>query len=453
MSWPFVLVIYWTSNPLLRLSTVDHLYSLKRYGKARCVYYNAAVGPIPASWLSIKWDMIVFHDIFLGSRWNGDEYFQRMCDHVSALKCHQAVKIAIPQDEFYRANVLNTFIQDFNIAHVFSVSPPSEWSKIYRDVDRKRTQIHRVLTGYLEPRTTAEVERIAAAGLARNVDIGYRAMGRSWREAAWLGRHGLKKVLMGDAIKAAAVAKGLNCDISTDAQTVLWRYDWYRFLLSCRFAIGVEGGASILDWDGSVQHKTLAYIEEHPEATLEEIERECFPGRDGELALFALSPRHLECCLTQTCQILYEGEYDGVLEAGKHYIALRHDHANLDDVLDTVGDEAVRQRIVEAAYRDIVASGKYTYARFAALLIQTSLSDRVARHTWLEQLRLRMAQLGSAWRHALWKFTQWLWARLIGFWHRNQEWIVRLLQPFMPRPMRVALKAWLRDRILGLKKQ
>lgn len=453
MSRPFVLVIYWTSSPLLRLSTVDHLYCLKRYGHADCVYYNAAVGLIPASWLSIKWDMIVFHDIFLGSRWNGDEHFYRMCDHVAPLKQHPAVKIAVPQDEFYRANVLNTFVRDFDITHIFSVSPPSEWPKIYRDVDRSRTQIHRVLTGYLEPRTTAEVERISTTGVPRNVDIGYRAVGRSWRESAWLGRHGLKKVFIADAVKAAAASKGLHCDISTDAQQVLWRYDWYRFLLACRFVVGVEGGASILDWDGSVQQKTLAYIEAHPEATLEEIERECFPGRDGELSLFALSPRHLECCLTHTCQILYEGEYDGVLEAGKHYIALRHDHANLDEVLEAVRDEGARQRITEAAYRDIVASGKYTYARFAARLIETSLAGQSGQHAPFERIRLHVAQLDSALRHAFWVFTQWFRSRLIIFWYRNSEWISRLFHPFVPQKLRAAVKARLRDLILGLKRQ
>ena len=55
---------------------------------------------------------------------------------------------------------------------------------------------------------------------------------------------------------------------------------------------------------------------------------------DGRLQLFAISPRHLEACATRTCQVLVEGEYSGVLRPGEHYIPVRKDLSNLDDVLE-----------------------------------------------------------------------------------------------------------------------
>jgi hypothetical protein len=61
--------------------------------------------------------------------------------------------------------------------------------------------------------------------------------------------------------------------------------------------------------------------------------------------------------------VLVEGDYNGVLEPNTHYIPLRADLSNLDEVLDLVESDAQRRRIVASAYHDVVASGAYTYER------------------------------------------------------------------------------------------
>ena len=107
--------------------------------------------------------------------------------------------------------------------------------------------------------------------------------------------------------------------------------------------------------------RTERYLAEHPDASFEEVEAACFPGEDGKLQLFAISPRHLEACATRTCQVLVEGEYSGVLRAGEHYIPIAKDLSNVEEVLDIVQSDSERERITANAYRDVVASGDYTY--------------------------------------------------------------------------------------------
>jgi hypothetical protein len=173
----------------------------------------------------------------------------------------------------------------------------------------------------------------------------------------------------------AAPAAGLTADISSgrgagnETKDTLKGDDWYRFLLDCRFTIGVEGGASVLDWDGSINARTHAYLAAHPDASFEEVEAACFPGQDGNLGLMALSPRHLEACATRTCQVLVEGRYNGVLTPGLHYIPLSADLSNISDVLAQMKSEPERIRMVDAAYRDIVDSGDWTYRGFVAKVL------------------------------------------------------------------------------------
>ena len=116
------------------------------------------------------------------------------------------------------------------------------------------------------------------------------------------------------------------------------------------------------------------------------MEAACFPGEDGRLQLFAISPRHLEACATRTCQVLVEGDYSGVLRPGEHYIPISKDLSNLDDVLEQLQSDEQRERLTEAAYRDVVASGRYGYERFVAEVEQAAA----------EGLALKGAGAGSA---------------------------------------------------------
>jgi hypothetical protein len=354
-----ILVVYAALDWPPRESVRDHLYSIRRYAQRPCVYLNLSVRR-PPRWLArVPLDMIVFHTPFLSKRAT-PAVWERLVERARPLKRLDAVRVVVPQDEYLPPAPLCDFIREFDVGHVFSVAPESEWPAIYPTVDGERTRIERVLTGYLEPATVQRIEQVAANGRERPIDIGYRAKDLP----AWLGRHARLKTEVGRAFAEAAPAAGLSCDISTRPEDTLVGDDWMRFLLDCRYTVGVEGGASILDHDGSIRRCCERVLAARPDATFEELEAECFPGRDGEFSLVALSPRHLEAIAARTCQVLIEGRYDGVLEAGRHYIPLRRDFSNLDEVLATIRRDDQRERIVETAYREIVGSGAWSYPRF-----------------------------------------------------------------------------------------
>lgn len=370
-----ILVVYYYTIPQPpRVSVVDHLYCFRRYGRHRVFYLNAAVWGIPRLLRLIPFDLIVFHTTFLGARWNRPA-FAWMMKRMAPLKKSGAVKVALPQDEFINTDLLCRFINEFAMEHVFSVAPESEWNTIYDEVDRERTAFHQVLTGYLDDATLKRINQLAESGTRRRLDIGYRA----WHAAPWLGRHGKLKTDIAARFEDRAPLARINADISTRAEDTLYGDDWYRFLLDCKYTIGVEGGASILDRDGEIRQRTEAYLARHPKAAFDAVEAACFPRSDGSLRLFSISPRHLEACATRTCQILIEGGYNGVLEPGKHYVPLKRDFSNLPQVLETIQRDDVRERIASQAYEDVVASGRYTYPSFVRLIVETALANRPAR--------------------------------------------------------------------------
>ncbi len=368
-SKPNVLVVYGARDYPLRANTRDMLYCYKRYAKAKCFYYSAEDEP-PSYLQKVNFDLIIFECSLVGRRWLGTDFFKnRIYPKIVFTKESSTVKVMLPQDEWIQTDLLNDFINDFAIDCVFSVAPESEWKKIYNRIDFNKVRFFKSLTGYLDESTLKKIKNIARTTQKRDIDIGYRA----YRAPSWLGRHGYLKTKIAHIFKEQALRFALKTDISTEGKDTIYGDDWYKFMLRCKYFIGTEGGSSVLDKDGTIWRRGTEFEMFYPNATFEETEQTCFPGMDGNLNLAAISPRHLEACATRTCQVLIEGEYNGVLKPNIHYIELKKDFSNIEQVLELIKDDRERESIVERAYRDIVTSRRYTYHNFVEYVINNAL--------------------------------------------------------------------------------
>ena len=356
---PNVLVLYGLLQHPVRAWHQQHLYSLRRYGSGRYFYVNTGVRRLPFWLRHVNFDAVVFHHTLTGQRMQ-PPILAHMLRRARALRDIAPVRIALLQDEVIFTDLMSELFEEFAIDHAFSLAPDTEWKKIYPKADHERVKFHRVLAGYLDEDSYPRIEQILAETPERTIDVGYRA----WSGLMSLGRQGQLRRRIAEVFKPAAERRGLRTDISVDEGDVHHGDDWYRYLAKVKYVLGAEGGATVIDRSGEIYVRTQRYVAEHPDATFEEVEKACFPGEDGRVALVAISPRHLDAAATRTCQVLVEGDYSGVLEAGEHFIEIKRDLSNAEEVLDLMADEHLRQRITDQAYRDIVESGRYTYRRF-----------------------------------------------------------------------------------------
>ena len=282
------------------------------------------------------------------------------------------VKVMTPQDEFINAKGVNEFIRMLGIDMIFSSQPESEWPAIYGTIYQSRVRIFQILPGYLDPKRLKKIQNLREEIGKRPLDIGYRTAGLP---PAWFGRHGILKQEIANVFVEKARRYGIKTDIATSGAHTLHGDEWLRFLCKCKYTLGVEGGTSILDVDGTIKRRTEEYCKRNPGVGFEDIEKACFPGLDGGFRGYVISPRHLEACATKTCQVLTEGKYNGILVPGKHYISVKQDFSNVNEVLETIVRDDVREQIIDAAYQDIVVSGKYTYKGFVDFVISRSLEN------------------------------------------------------------------------------
>jgi len=365
-----VLVVYSHSpGQPLRATYQSHLDSLRRYSGHEVLYLNAARPTVPDYLRNLRPDLVVFHNLFLLARLSASE-FERMSRLVDFIRHLPAPKVLLSSDECYATDQIAAFIEDFGISRVFTFAPAQARRIIYSQVDSSRVAFHRVQTAYTDDRAVRRVERMVRRHGRRTIDVGARVV-----RSPILGRHRLLGEQLLDAFRDRAPRAGLTLDLSSDLGDTLWGDDWFAFLLNCRYTLGVEAGSSLLDRDGSIFIRVIDYLASHDNPSFEEVEAACFPGLDGNLDYRALAPRHLEAVMTRTCQVLVEGDYSGVLEPGLHYIAVRRDFSNIDEVLELMRDEAHRTAVTERAYQDIVASGRYSYRTFVDTVFGESIGD------------------------------------------------------------------------------
>jgi hypothetical protein len=90
-----------------------------------------------------------------------------------------------------------------------------------------------------------------------------------------------------------------------------------------------------------------------------------------------------EAIALKTALILFEGQYSGIVAPERHYIPLRKDFGNVKDVFERLRDDAYLVELTERAYRDVVASGRFSYRAFIREL-DDFIEKRVSQHNEVE---------------------------------------------------------------------
>jgi hypothetical protein len=369
-----VLIIYQLNNENDRNTISENLYSFKKMNcKEICFHYLNVFGSIPFYIKYFKYDAVILHYTYLGGeRFNHEEV--KWEKKINGLTKMSGYKVMIPQDEYDHTDRLWSLCKKANIKEIYSCfTSDADILKAYPPIEVNNAKVFSVLTGYVDEDAIMVTKTKIRPYHNRPIDIGYRAR----KLPAYFGKHGQLKYELVELFSKALENSDFTFDISNTNQSlsienpklVKLGNNWYEFLLNCKAFIGCEGGSSLLDVDGSIKEKVIEYSNANPNASFNEIESNCFPGQDFNIRCFAISPRHFEAALCKTLQILVEGEYGGIFMPWKHYVPLKRDFSNLNEILTFIEDKKKCQKIIDNAYNDIILSKKYTYNKFVSFII------------------------------------------------------------------------------------
>ncbi|HEU4684008.1 MAG TPA: glycosyltransferase [Nitrospira sp.] len=189
-------------------------------------------------------------------------------------------------------------------------------------------------------------------GDVRPIDIGFR--GDNYR------------LSIGDVERANLIGtfkdRGPGWGLVTDIEFLRYhRSKWTTFLNRSKGIVGAESGTYYLEKDDRTQRAVDSFLRQTPDATFDEVYTRFFKNYSNPVSGKAISSRHFEPIGTKTCQVLLEGQYNGILKPDEHYIAVRKDLTNLPDVIARFKDASYRQSMVDRTYEYVLDQHTYRH--------------------------------------------------------------------------------------------
>ncbi|MGH7321791.1 MAG: glycosyltransferase, partial [Candidatus Rokuibacteriota bacterium] len=329
----------------------DFLFSFRNYSRHRYYYvFNPGIlGEAPD--LS-RFDVIlIFWSLYLLGPGLATSVKEK-------IRQADALKVLFRQDEYDSVRPFNAVMAELGAQVMCTCVPEEDHETFYpRALVPSLRAVYTVLTGYLP----ASLERVPLRPrVGRPVDIGYRSRVMPY----YLGDLAREKWVLADRFGRIGPAHGFRCDISVREEDRLYGRQWVEFLNASRFALGSPSGASVVDFSGEIRRQTEAYLRAHPDASYAEARRRFFADVDGKVVIDTTSPRIFEAAACGSVLVLHEGRYGGLLVPDRHYIPVRKDYGNIDEVVRRMRDEALCEELAANAHRDLVASGRYGYRAF-----------------------------------------------------------------------------------------
>tara|TARA_A100001015_G_C15043100_1_gene741277 strand:+ start:2274 stop:3587 length:1314 start_codon:yes stop_codon:yes gene_type:complete len=330
-------------------TTVDHIESFENYSSFEVVIWTK-LNSFPSEEFLAKFDcFVIHHSISLIFDW----YVSK--DILIKIRNFKGIKILFIQDEYRRVNFVCTKINFIGIDVLFTCAPLKVARSIYSGLNRN-IKIETVLTGYV-PENLINIEVPLTS--EREVDIGYRAR----KCPFWYGCKSAEKFQIGDRFTEYSRGTELQNDISWREKDRLYGQEWIKFISNCKATLGTESGASIIDFTGRTEYKINRFQAFRPFAHFKDVPAKLLED-DGKLEIQVISPRCFEAAALQTVMVLYPGSYSNILIKDKHYIELKKDFSNFDEVYQKLKVTDFLNKIAYQAKKDLVDSGKYTYSKF-----------------------------------------------------------------------------------------
>lgn len=351
-----VLVLY--DANAAHISTVrEYLQSVQKYSRHN-VTYAIATNDAPCLVDLNFFDAVVIH------------YSVRLslANHISPafaaqLRGFMGPKLLTIQDEYDCTNRAKEWMRHLGIDVVFTCVPEAYIEAVYPQAELPGVRFIQTLTGFV-PADYQDIE-VDGDPAHRKVLIAYR--GRSL--PFWYGKLGMEKVEIGKEMRKRCEERGLAVDIDWREESRIYGDGWYDFIKSCRAMLGSESGSNVFDFEGTLRASIEAAQAENPDIGFDEIFERFLAGHEGKIRMNQVSPRIFEAIAFRTGLILFEGEYSGVVKPDVHFIPLKKDFSNFDEVIVKVQDDEYMRRMTERAYNDVIKSGRYSYRQFADMVV------------------------------------------------------------------------------------
>ncbi len=368
MERPLRILVLYNEKQLLINPEFDLIKSFAQYSKHE-IWYLTIYREMPEALDLTAFDVVILSYSVLLNQTNSAMTGELSTLFSQALQAYQGYKIAFIQNEHENTNNLRANILKLGIDTVYTHVPEAYISQVFPPKQFPQTRFMALTTGFV-PLSQPLFDQLIKPLHERRWVIGYRSIIPPF----WHGQLAREKVLIGERMQRECSKRGIAANINWKLS---YGNSWYRYLAKCKATLATEVGVNVFDVDGSIRQHVTSLIQQTSDLSYDTLYENFLHQHDNKIQMNQISPKVYEAASLKTALILFEGEHSGVVEPNKHYIPLKKDFSNLNDVFNKLADNNYLQQITEQAYEDIIQTDKYHYKHFIARL-DAKLSEVVA---------------------------------------------------------------------------
>jgi hypothetical protein len=203
-----------------------------------------------------------------------------------------------------------------------------------------------------------------------------------------LGKFGQEKTQIGLQAEAIAKKYDLKINCATGEEERVYGVPWNKLLMMGRAALATQGGATVFDFDESVERNVKRFRLENPNASNDQIWDAVVKPHEGTIVHKTITPRVLEAVMCGTALVMYPGEYRGLLRPWEHYIPLERNGSNEAEVVRLLREERRLQELIEGAYSRVANDPALQFSRYVSAV------DGIASALY-EEMCARQLNVGS----------------------------------------------------------
>ena len=332
----------------------EYVQAFADYSRHRIHYYDMDSGP--AEFDLEPFDCVIFNYCFWA------RCISVAPDFSQKVTGFRGTKIAILQDEYEYFLWHEKNLKVLGIDTIVTCVPEVHWRDVFRDDYFRSVTFINALTGYVSD---------SLQDLPRPKDLDKRKWTLGYRSRPvpyTYGRLTQEKVYIGTRMKALCNQRGVPANIEVSEESRIYGAAWPEFIGNCRAVLGTESGSNVFDFDGTIKSAIAAFLEEQPDADFETVHERFLQKHDGKILMNQVSPRIFEAIALKTGLVLFEGQYSGVVRPWDHFIPLKKDFSNADEVFSALADLPSLKAMTERAFDDVIASRKYHFRAYIGKL-------------------------------------------------------------------------------------
>jgi hypothetical protein len=353
-----------------RKSVTDLELSMSNLDEANNYITHNASLPFSDFLKDVNYDGIILWSTFLDARHFRSRYENVLKDY-DFIRESDAVKIALPQDDYYCPDTLDEWMTLWKVDVIYNVIH-EQTKNFFKKFIATGGEMRKGFTGYISEDLLSRTAELKAFD-KRTVDVGYRASSSPLN----LNKLVILKSSIGDDFKDKFSGYNLKLDISVRYEDTIYGEKWYTFLQNSKFVISTNSGSSLVMPDLYFREKVENFIKANPNLAYQDIKQQFFQDQDENLTYTAISPRNIEAALLGACQINTTlGNYSGILLPWEHYIPLKPDCSNHLEVYNAMQDSVLISKLISNSREALLSVDNLRLTNLVRDILQTIASSK-----------------------------------------------------------------------------